>query len=110
LNLLNDPTYVEAARFLAQRMISEGGNGIESRLAHGFRLITARIPRGAEMTILKASLERNVREFRADPASATSFLKVGEATASATLDVAELAAYTALASTMLNLDEVVMKE
>ena len=110
LNLLNDPTYVEAARFLAQRMMSEGGDGIESRLAHGFRLITARVPSAAEMTILKTSLERNLREFRADPGGAKSLLKVGEATASATLDTAELAAYTALASTMLNLDEVVMKE
>lgn len=44
LNLLNDPTYVEAARLLAQRMIREGGASIESRLTHGFRLVTARLP------------------------------------------------------------------
>ena len=110
LNLLNDPTYVEAARLLAQRMMLEGGASVESRLTHGFRLIAARIPRDAEMTILKTSLERSLREFRADPAGAAGLLKVGEATTAATLDVAELAAYTALASTMLNLDEAVMKE
>ncbi len=110
LNLLNDPTYVEAARLLAQRMILEGGGSIESRITHGFRLLTARPPRTAEMAILKASLERTLREFQADPAGAASLLKVGEATADAKLNVAELAAYTSLASTLLNLDEAVMKE
>jgi hypothetical protein len=110
LNLLNDPTYVEAARFLAQRMMREGGESAESRLTLGFRLITARPPRTAELAILKTSLERTLREFRDDPASAAAFLKVGEAATDATLSVPELAGYTALASTLLNLDEAVTKE
>ena len=110
LNLLNDPTYVEASRLLAQRMILEGGASVESRLGHGFRLVTARLPRPAEMTILKASLERTLRDFQADLAGAQAFLKVGEATTDASLNVAELAAYAAVASTMLNLDEAVTKE
>lgn len=110
LNLLNDPTYVEAARLVAQRMMLEGGATIESRLTHGFRLITARIPRAAEMTILKASLERSLREFQADPAGAGSLLKVGEAATATTLEIAELASYTTLASTLLNLDETVTRE
>ncbi len=110
LNLLNDPTYVEASRRLAQRMLLEGGATIESRLTHGFRLITARTPRPNEMTILKKSLERSLVEFQADPASAASLLKVGEATTDDTINVVELAAYTSLASTMLNLDETVTKE
>ncbi len=110
LNLLNDPTYVEASRRLAQRMILEGGESVESRLVHGFRLVTARLPRPAEMTILKASLERTLRDFQADLAGAAAFLKVGEATTDASLNVAELAAYATLASTMLNLDEAVTKE
>ena len=45
LNLLNDPTYVEAARFLAQRMMREGGAMPKSRIRHGFRLVTGREPR-----------------------------------------------------------------
>ncbi len=110
LNLLNDPTYVEAARFLAQRMMLEGGATMESRITHGFRLITARLPRPAEMTILQAALERSLREFQTDPNGAASLLKVGEATTDAALNVAELAAYTAVASTLLNLDETVTKE
>lgn len=62
------------------------------------------------MKILKASLERSLREFQADRAGAGSLLKVGEAATDATLDVAELASYTTLASTLLNLDETVTKE
>jgi hypothetical protein len=110
LNLLNDPTYVEAARFLAQRMLLEGGASIESRLSHGFRLITARLPQPNEMAILKNSLERNLAEYKGDPDGAAGLIKVGEATTNATLDVSELAAYTSIASTMLNLDETVTKE
>jgi hypothetical protein len=110
LNLLNDPTYVEASRRLAQRMLLEGGATIESRLTHGFRLIAARLPRAEEMTILKASLERCLGEFQADPVGAASLLKVGEATTDSTINVVELAAYTSLASTMLNLDETLTKE
>ncbi len=110
LNLLNDPTYVESSRLLAQRMMREGGESAESRLAFGFRLVTARTPRAAEMAILKASLERTLREFQSDPAGAASLLKVGEAATDASLNVAELASFTTLASTLLNLDEAVTKE
>ena len=110
LNLLNDPTYVEASRLLAQRMLLEGGSSIESRLIYGFRLVTARIPRPAEITILKMSLDRALREFNADPKAAALFLKVGEATTDGKLDVAVLASYTNLASTLLNLDETATKE
>lgn len=110
LNLLNDPTYVEASRFLAQRMMREGGVSTASRLSYGFRLVTARDPRTAELAILEASLERTLRDFQSDPASASAFLKIGEAPTDASLQVAELASYTTLASTMLNLDEAVTKE
>ncbi|MBM3847124.1 MAG: DUF1553 domain-containing protein [Verrucomicrobia bacterium] len=110
LNLLNDPTYVEAARLLGQRMMREGGTSIESRLSQGFRLITARLPRRAEMRILTAALKRSVLEFQADPAGAESLLKVGETAADGALNVAELAAYTTLASTLLNLDETVTRQ
>ena len=91
-------------------MLLEGGASIESRVSYGFRLITARSPRPNEMTILKKSLERCLGEFQADPVGAASLLKVGEATTDSTINVVELAAYTSLASTMLNLDETVTKE
>jgi hypothetical protein len=59
LNLLNDPTYVEAARFLAQRMIKEGGTTIEKRLTHGFRLLLGRNPSPQELRVLAAAIERS---------------------------------------------------
>ena len=110
LNLLNDPTYVEASRRLAQRMLLEGGASTSSRLTHGFRLVTARHPRPAEMTILTASLERTLLDFQADQAGAEALLHVGEAITQPGLNAAELAAYTTVASTLLNLDETVTKE
>jgi hypothetical protein len=110
LNLLNDPTYVEASRRLAQRMLLEGGASTSSRLTHGFRLVTARHPRPAEMTILTASLQRTLLDFQTDQVGAEALLHVGEAPTQPGLNAAELAAYTTVASTLLNLDETVTKE
>ena len=110
LNLMNDPTYVEAARFLAQSMLHDGGTTLESRLTHGFRLLLARAPHPAELALLGTALERTRADFTADRAAATALLGVGESGADATLDPVELAAFTTVASTLLNLDAVIMKE
>src|SRR5206468_10958199 len=58
LNLLNDPTYVEAARLLAQRMMREGGMTPKSRIRHGFRLVTGREPRAGELSVLVSGWRR----------------------------------------------------
>lgn len=110
LNLLNDPTYVEASRFLAQRMMLEGGSPPEQRIAHGFRLVVARPPRPQETAILAAGFRRMLGDFRADGKAASELLRVGEMPVNTALDGAELAAYTMVASTLLNLDETVTKE
>ena len=110
LNLMNDPTYVEAARFLAQRMMREGGNVLEARLTYGFRLLLARRPVPAELSVLRAAYERTRTGFEKDHEAAKAFLGVGDAAFDAKLNLAELAACTAVASTLLNLDEVIMKE
>lgn len=110
LNLLNDPTYVEAARFLAQRMMKEGGSTEEARLTMGFRLLLARPPAPAEFKILQAAYARAHADFTKDPEAAKSFLAVGSAGYDTKLNLAELAAFTTVASTLLNLDETVTKE
>jgi len=110
LNLMNDPTYVEAARFLAQRMIREGGPSAESRLTRGFRLLLARDPSPQERKVLTAALERALGDFQRDPESAKQLLTVGESKTDASIPPAELAAYTTLASTLINLDETITKE
>src|SRR5207248_6456988 len=70
LNLLNDPTYVEASRFLAQRMMREGGATPEGRIRRGFRLATGREPRGAELRALISGWRRLKSSFRADHTAA----------------------------------------
>ena len=110
LNLMNDPTYVEASRFLAQRMMQDGGDAVDSRLMHGFRLLLARPPKAAELSVLRAAYDRARADFENDRDAAKALLAVGEATTDAKLNPVELATFTAVASTMLNLDEVVTKE
>jgi hypothetical protein len=110
LNLLNDPTYVEASRLLAQRMIKEGGTLPESRIRYGFRLVTAREPHANELNILGKSLRHMEVSFRTDRTSAEELLKVGETKPNPLLDPVELAAYSIVATTLLNLDETITKE
>jgi hypothetical protein len=110
LNLMNDPTYVEAARFLAQRMLAEGGTRAEDRLAYGFRLVTARAPRADEQAVLFAGLGRMQASYAGDRAAVEALLKVGQAASMPNRDRAELAAYTTVASTLLNLDEAITRE
>jgi hypothetical protein len=110
LNLMNDPTYVEAARFLAQRMIKEGGTTIESRLTHGFHLLLGRKPSRQELQVLAAAVERSIQDFTKDSEAAKQLLTLGEAKKDDKLPAAELAAYTTVASTLINLDETIMKE
>ncbi len=110
LNLLNDPTYVEAARHLAQRMIKEGGTTIESRLTQGFRILLGRKPSMQELQILTAAIERSIQDFTKDPEAAKQLLTIGEAKTDEKLNPAELAAFTTVASTLINLDETITKE
>ena len=110
LNLMNDPTYVEAARSLAQRMMREGGATPQSRIRHGFHLAVSRPPTSEELNVLVAGFHRCEAGFRADPVSAVSLIAVGETKADVTWDPVKLAAYATVASTLLNLDEIITKE
>lgn len=110
LNLLNDPTYVEAARFLAGRMLNESGTVLESQIEYGFRLVLARAPQPAELSLLSRSFQRMLNEFEADPAAAEQLLKVGARRSPGHLNAARLAAMSIVASSILNLDEAVTRE
>ncbi len=110
LNLMNDPTYTEAARLLAARMLREGGDHDHARLAYGFLLATAREPDGHEPRILRASLNRYRDRYRTSPEDAERYLATGEHPRDGGLDAPELAAYTAVASLLLNLDEAITRE
>jgi len=110
LNLMNDPTYVEAARRLAQRMIRAGGKSASGRITCGYQLLLGRVPTAEEIHILTAAYERSQCDWQRDRASAAQLIAVGASPADQSLDLADLAAMTTVASTLLNLDETVMKE
>ena len=67
LNLMNDETYLESSRRLAERMLEEGGSTPLARVAYGFRLVTARWPRPSEQTALFQALERFQEDFKSGP-------------------------------------------
>ncbi|MEZ5303302.1 MAG: DUF1553 domain-containing protein, partial [Verrucomicrobiales bacterium] len=102
---LNDPCFVEAARALAARMIQEGGGEPAARIAFAFRYAVSRDPAADEVAILTNILEKRLAEFRAEPAKAEEFLKVGESPRPAEIDAAEHAAWSVVAQVILNLDE-----
>ncbi len=110
LNLMNDVTFVEAARFLGQRMIRESGAAAEARLRRGFRLVLAREPTSAELDVLRGALAWHLDHFADKPKNAAAYLKHGDSPADASLDARELAAYAAVASLILNLDEALTRE
>ena len=86
LALLNDPTYVEASRAMAQRTMREGGKDVDSRLEYAFRLATARKPTGKEAKVLRGLLGERLTSFRRDRPSAIKLLNVGESPRDETLD------------------------
>jgi hypothetical protein len=110
LELLNDVTYVEAARHLAEQALSEGGPMPEDRLSYMFRRATGRAPSTAELGILARGLARQGQRFRADREAARHFIRHGDSPLPPEIDPVELAGYTAVASIILNLDETITKE
>ena len=110
LALLNEVTYVEAARRLAERMLTEGGSTCAERLAWAFRRATGRQPAATELKVLAAGVEQRLAQFREHPDAAKQLLAFGEAKPPAALDPAELAAYAVSANVILNLDEVITRE
>ncbi len=110
LTLMNDVTYLEASRMLAERMMTEGGATPADRIAFAFRLATARGPSPDESRILLGSYYRYLDKHQTDRAGALKLLSQGEHARNQKLDPGEHAAYATIASLILNLDETVTKE
>ena len=110
LVLLNDPTYIEAARGLAERVLSEKTRSTSKRAALAFELATARPPKKQELSVLVQLAQKQARHFKSAPDEAAELLKNGESPVDAELKPAELATWTVVASTILNLDETISKE
>jgi Protein of unknown function (DUF1553)/Protein of unknown function (DUF1549)/Planctomycete cytochrome C len=109
LVLLDDPTYVEAARVLAARLIAEAGPDPLARIDRAYRLVLARQPRRTEVEVLTELLARHERQYRADPSAARELLGIGDAPQAAEIDPVELAAWTSVARVILNLHETITR-
>jgi hypothetical protein len=103
LVLLNDPAFVEAARVFAERILREGGSTSEDRFDWAFRRGLSRSPKPAERAVLSSLLEKHLAEYRTEPESAIALLSVGSRPVPDEYDPAELAAWTNVARTLLNL-------
>jgi hypothetical protein len=110
LVLLNDPTYVEAARALAARIVAEGGGTTAQRLAFAWDRALQRPPRAEEVRTATGLLDGHLRHYRADPAAADALLATGDSPLPAGLDHAELAAWTHVARVLLNLHEFITRD
>ncbi|WP_020475555.1 PSD1 and planctomycete cytochrome C domain-containing protein [Zavarzinella formosa] len=108
LILLNDPTYVEAGRKLAEQMM-KGGKSPDERLEAGYKLAVARSPDDAERKILMSMQSDALAKFSKNATAAKNLLAVGASPKDATLNEAELAAWTVVAGAILNLDETISK-
>ncbi len=110
LNLMNDVTFLEASRKLAERMMTEGGATPEARIVYGYNLALLRTPADRKEQVLLNVFRKMDSAYRADPKSAEAFLRQGESPATPGLDPADLAAYSTVASLILNMDETITKE
>ena len=109
LVLMNDPAYVEAARGLAERVEREEPSNVDSRLVRAFRHTLGRPPQADETAWLQKTYAQQLENFKASPEAARELLKVGESPLPQRMDAAELAAMTAVANVLLNLNETITK-
>jgi hypothetical protein len=109
LTTLNDKTWVEAARLLAEQSM-RSADDIDSRLTIAFRRAACRPPRETDLAILRRAYDKQLAIYHTDPAAAQSLLGVGAAPREASLDIAEHAALTAVCLLIFNLDETLTRE
>ncbi|MDG1150424.1 MAG: DUF1553 domain-containing protein [Akkermansiaceae bacterium] len=107
LALMNDVTFLESARHLAERMIKESP---EAPLAYGYLLAKGHNPDAETLTILKRNRDSFLTYFKAAPGEAQKFLTIGESKRDESIDPVTHAAHTSTAHLILNLDEVISIE
>ena len=110
LDLMNDVTYVEAARVFAERVMKEGGKTPRERITYAFRAVTARQPDLLERGVLLDSFDEELEHFKKNPDAALEYVSHGESPRDEYLNVSELAAYSSVTSLILNLNQTIVKE
>ncbi|HAB15357.1 MAG TPA: DUF1553 domain-containing protein [Verrucomicrobiota bacterium] len=109
LVLMNDPAFVEAARGLAQRVVREEPGDLNKRLVCAFRHTLGRPPQSDELAVLQQTYDQQLANFRVNPKTADELLKVGESKIPENANSPELAAMTAVANVLLNLNETITR-
>jgi len=110
LVLLNDPTYIEAARVLAERVMKEGGSSDQAKLTFAMRTALQRSPHDDEAPVLLALLSEHRKQFAAEADAAKQLIAIGNRAADKALSAEELAAWTNVMRVLLNLHESVTRE
>ncbi|HEX6963477.1 MAG TPA: DUF1553 domain-containing protein, partial [Lacipirellula sp.] len=110
LVLLNDPSFVEAARTLAQRTATtDKASSDEERLRWAWRLVTGREAKSEEVAMLTELLEKHREHYSQQAEAATSLVSVGMSRRDEKLDPAEQAAWTSVSRALLNLNETIFR-
>lgn len=107
LVLLNDPTFIEAARVFAQRVVKEAP---DERLAFAFRQMTGRRPDPHETNLLQQMLAREQKRYQDNPTAAAELVKIGLAPVPKDANLPELATWTSMGRLLLNLSEILTRE
>ncbi len=110
LNLMNDETYIEASRKFAERMVAEGGASAESRIEYGWKLALLERPAARQSAVVLKALRQFEAHYTMEPREAMDLLNQGDSPWNRSMNPAELAAYSGVASLILNMDEVVTKQ
>lgn len=110
LTMMNNVTFVEAARFLAERVLKLAGLSNEERIQMAFRMVIGRVADSSEIKQLLEDLEFYRQDFMKRPGQASKLLAVGEKKSDATLLPVDLASFTMVANTILNLDEAMTQD
>ena len=109
LTLLNDPTYVEAARVFAARIVREGGETPTERINWAYRYALSRLPQQKELEIVTQLFEKHKSEYTENPDVANTLAAIGEAPTIQGIDPIELASWTSVARVILNLHETITR-
>lgn len=110
LVMLNDPSYIEAARLFAVRILESDASSDDDRLVWAIRAALARPPREGELEILRQLLQAQREAYTASPQAAETFLEVGDLKVAPEVDRIEWAAWTQVARTLLNLHELITRQ
>ena len=109
LTMLNDPTFVEAARVLAERALKEGGNSFDARLDFIFRRALSRTPDETERALLEDLLGDGRKQFHDRPQAAKQLVSVGQKKIAGDADLIELAAWSCVKRAVFNMSETITR-